>query len=557
MKKAIFIILISLLFISSISYAGTMIDDQPSLRVVKKEGVEKDVEVIFEELKEGSIRVTLIPKNKVLFSAQHTLNSKDINKYPITVLNGTVKEIKDLTAKYDESDKKTEYGYINMNLKDSFIIDYEIGTYFKIKIGWDSIIIDDDGENTATQWSAGNHFFFDSNKNAYAVFEDNLNDPYFSNSSDNSALENWQRTAVDTTTVSYVSGLTDYNNNMFVFAVESNNIILYNSTDLGKTWSSKYTAIDNSYIVFTYDFWLDSNNIIHLAAAGSNFAFYTNSTVWNNDVKFVNDQGFDDTDFCSIYGNTSNAIYITCFGASGDDIDQWNSHRGWGGANRYSVYESFSASYPDMVITINNDCFVTFIENSDLWFCNSTDDSACINYQCKELDSSTSQYPSIAANKDNNIIIGYSSTTTNIGQPYIANSTDNSNGANFQVRTDMGSGGHVSVSNQLYPETTRLKNVSYFVYTDTSSNVRLDNWTLPYTPPPTPPSGINCGSFTSGYVNCDCWHNITGTVTLNQSVYINGSDYNIDITGVLDVNGNYIDIDGCWLDVNDGAWIEV
>lgn len=213
---------------------------------------------------------------------------------------------------------------------------------------------------------------------------------------------------------------------LFVYADVGNDINATVSSDGGETWSDFFTiASIASKNMYNPSCVTDSDDIIHCAIIQTtdDYAYYVNSTQWNTEVE-VNTNAADDSDACDIEVDTSNCVYITCFGTDQGDIDIWSPClNGWGDGNRVQIDAGPAGSAITMASGNDGKLYATWVDSGvDLWFASSNDGGS--TWSASEIKTGTYYSPEIAVSESNDLFILYSDGVNNVSGAYSSDGGD-------------------------------------------------------------------------------------------------------------------------------------
>ena len=147
-----------------------------------------------------------------------------------------------------------------------------------------------------------------------------------------------------------------------------------------------------------------------------------------------------------------------------NDIDIWSTClNGWGDANRISVLDTGSNIQPTITIDNDNNIYISFLQSSDLWFANSSDNGS--TWSSQEVDSDLSSIPNIAVNADGDIYIIYMNGSSGDPSFWRSNSTDG--GITWTVRTKLFDDSFFpSIQDSRFPTSNRMTNQLRILYTN-------------------------------------------------------------------------------------------
>lgn len=142
-------------------------------------------------------------------------------------------------------------------------------------------------------------------------------------------------------------------------------------------------------------------------------------------------------------------LYVYSYNTLSDDISVWGDPVGLSPGNNFTIHSGVALSNLGIQALVGWDSTIhmTFIDTTDLWYCNSTISNWNGTYSCQEIDSANSYHPGITYThaKDIYILYATSNTPTNSLVVY-ANSSDA--GGTWSIRQSQdpfNNGSHSSV----------------------------------------------------------------------------------------------------------------
>jgi len=275
---------------------------------------------------------------------------------------------------------------------------------------------------------------------------------------------------------------------IYYYNATQQEVLGLNSTDGGKTWTSRFEIEGDLSIEDDPSCAIDSADNVHCCMVDAfHKLYYTNSTIYGSTVT-VNSNTNDDTDMCDIEVDSNDCVYIIGMGADGDDVDIWSPcDKGWGDGNRSEIYNGgiFTNAQNGPSLAIDNDdrIHIAVYESAggSLRYCNGTT-SNLTSWDCQLVDEGISRYPDIAVNKDGHIFILYADNVPSSGaEIYYSNSSDGSRGATWTVRTELNkTSGYPSIADSNWPKSNRMTDVLHWVFTHDNDNIYYDNFSIPF-----------------------------------------------------------------------------
>lgn len=235
---------------------------------------------------------------------------------------------------------------------------------------------------------------------------------------------------------------------------------------------------------------MDGNDIAHFCAIDSwtgGILRYSNSSGWTNIS--INDDPTDDSDLCDIAVDGDGNVCIATIGSDGKDLDVFCSTDYW---TRHSVHENVinafgspsDATSPS--ITVDNDGMfyiaygVAPFLGTELWVANFTA-SDLTAFTTTKIDTAVSFFYDIAVSSQGDIHILYTDSVGLFTTSDIYHANKSYNAATWTKRQHLqATAGYPSIRDSRFPFSNRMQDELQYVFTNVSSRLMYDNFTIPY-----------------------------------------------------------------------------
>lgn len=316
----------------------------------------------------------------------------------------------------------------------------------------------------------------DSNGMLHVTWSDVNQDVWHGNSSDNGTT--WTTQEIDTTDHTQLGIVVDSQDNLFIYGrhnVLENNaykIDMYNSSDGGTTWSSKYTvasakntAMKNPSVV------VDSNDVLRMCVegkdlrSGSGHLFVVNSTSWDTELQ-IDFMGAEARVQCDTEVFSDNKQMVIAIDYGADVIQAYMESDGYTEVT-LNVSTSATNKYgASLAIDDHDNWFIAYESAADLYIIygqNQSNLGQNIRYQ---VDSDNSYRPDIAVNNNALFITYQDAITLGLGQNLRYAYANISNLTSWVIRQAIkGSTGYASMADTNFPIDNRMKDRSNIVAT--------------------------------------------------------------------------------------------
>ena len=432
--------------------------------------------------------------------------------------------------------------YINLTNANSFNVTYDkLRAGYEIRIGWGSVVAESSASSLATEPSMIDKFCSDSKGYYHIAYIDNDGAVKYANSTDEGQTWNnvtavspgfsgdWKQAGLlcNSTDTVFVTYLGDGAGMGFDEAY------MRDSSDNFGT-ETAIMSFQSPGTVDTYSCAINKDSSVHCCGISdpSDTLYYTNSTDFTN-LHGPFTSSSDDSDMCDIeLSKDNNEVFIVASGTDQDDVDIFSARDNF---VRHQIYDGTSmpniGREPNIAITPDNKIWITFVDASDLWVANGTNNSLT-SWTNKEIDTQSSFYPEIAINDKENIVITYQTKVTKCaGTLKYAISRDGINWTNRTQLSDRDNSCYVGLPYSQYPTSNRIYNTLPYIYTSNSTGtyiVYYDNVTLDKPPTLdivfptnntlTSNSGIDVNYTTTDDVGIDsCWYS-NDTYSVNTTL---------------------------------------
>jgi len=409
---------------------------------------------------------------------------------------------------------------------------------FTFYIGESSTIIQANVGTLATAYSPSSSICYDNNGVYHVAYEGADSDLWYGNSTDYGTT--WSTKELLAGTITSVGITCNPNNNILVYAFDTpftSDIYYYNSTNGGASFTQKTLAssLSSDTILSCVT---NSVNNIQCATIQSSSAYFVNDTTGGISLLSASD-----SDNIDIAVDSNNNVFVAIVDSTTDTLTIMSSIDNFGSRNTVcdggGVISGLPYQNPTINIRPNGRIDMAYIESSDLWYANGSNNSLT-SWSCGEIDSTASLSPDIAVTLSDEIVILYQDATDSSGNVVFANSTNN--GSSWNVGINKDSGGWASISQSRFSNSNNIsQNLSYVFTGGTGSDdVLFSSFQMGNAE--TGGGGDSC-TYTSGdwnivaSDNCvissnvviDSGNNITctgtGTFTVQNNVNITGWSY--------------------------------
>lgn len=409
-----------------------------------------------------SSEICIDHKDKSKYSDLISLNRHNLNEIPLNITNNKDKvKIKDDKSKVDLSFK-----FLKLSSKDCFIVEYENISDVELKIGWNSIKIEDVASGTESLlYPTHNKMIITNNGSIVIGYEDGGDDITVAISYDNGTTF----TSNEIKAGSFNDIIVSYDENIdsvYVCGLTTTYTHCMNSSDLtnwneiGNIWALSNAITHDT--VFCNDVVYFAKSIIDKIYITNNTNFQSETLIFQNlslDNIYLSMECYNDNLFLGITESATDSFYLI------DGSDNYNWYKIFDGVT------SDNTAIPSFVITNNNNVYFSFEDSGDLYIYNST----LSNLNTWDLyyeNISTLFYPILNKGWNDTIYFSYgtrSGPTEGLSKTLYGNFTDYIN------LTPITAIGPVSIAHTQF---LREQNKLHYFWADSSNDLYYENMTI-------------------------------------------------------------------------------
>ncbi|GAG66537.1 unnamed protein product, partial [marine sediment metagenome] len=300
----------------------------------------------------------------------------------------------------------------------------------------------------------------------------------------------WETPSTPSVTGNSIGVVCNGTSGVLIYYYHLNDIDAFYSDDSGETFGNEFSMIDVNPALRYASCAVDTNDIVHCCVIDYSYdLYYRNSTQWGYVESGVVS---DDTYYnCDIEVDKNNRKYIAATGSDDDLVIFYTDATGWSSHTAMTAATVYTSGYQPSIAIYDEQIWVAWIDNGDLWLSNSTIGSITNWRSVGYSESPVKYHPSIAVNAKGEIRI---TETRAISSDHTTSYWNDSNWnaeGEFSDSILLASHNYCNIANQNFPESARMTNASHIVCTDISArDIIYEQKPVPYdtgteTNPPT------------------------------------------------------------------------